>query len=183
MGYMRYRTPLAWSTPDERDGSPNEDVDVAGPMSDLAEYFPCLIGKPGVRPWDPDLLDDWADGNGATATELYATRFILHVWDGKRAWKCGQFDLVDALDFWDETHRTAFVSWVLDPWWPLSLRLGQRCSAPLRDTPAMGLPAFEPLLAETRDTRDTPNTPILELLGRDTPAAEPSAYDIRCSLR
>ena len=174
MGYKRYRIPLAWLGTDERVGWLLDDTDVDSPMSDLAECFPCLIGRPGVRPWDPDALDAWADENGMTATELYAARFILHVWDGKHAWKCGPFDLVDALDFWDETHRTAFVSWVLDPWWPLSLHLASRYPQTVfqgasrteladRDTPLLELPDRTTLIELCERT-----TPLLEIPERTT---------------
>jgi hypothetical protein len=90
-------------------------------MSTLAERFPCLAGKPGVRPWDPAPLDRWAHAETGSAEGLHAARFILNVWDSKRAWRCGRFDLPAALDHWDPVHREAFTSWMKDPWWPLSL--------------------------------------------------------------
>jgi hypothetical protein len=159
MGYMRYRTPLAWLTPDARIGGPSDELALDDHMSDLAECFPCLVGKPGVRPWMPARLDEWANECGATATELYATRFVLHVWDGKHPWKCGRFDLLDALDFWDETHRTAFISWVLDPWWPLSLRLARgHLPDTLRDMQRRDDPRRDTLLQDD-PRRDTPLLP------------------------
>lgn len=88
-------------------------------MSALAERFPCLVGTPGVRRWDPELFDRWAQGSGVTAAQLHAARFILNVWDSKRAWRCGHFDLLHALDHWDDAHRAAVSSWMADPWWPV----------------------------------------------------------------
>jgi hypothetical protein len=87
-------------------------------MSDLAEVFPCLVGKAGVRPWDPTKLDQWASGDKISGSELYAVRFVLNVWNNAHTWRCGRFDFLDALNHWDDTHRAAFALWAKDPWWP-----------------------------------------------------------------
>jgi hypothetical protein len=148
MGYIRYRTPHSWLFPDLRGGLSGE-ADLDAHMSDLAEYFPCIVGKPGVRPWDPERLDEWADQAGTTASELYTARFVLHVWDGTQRWKCGRFDLLEALEFWDELHREAFVSWILDPWWPTSLHIARDpLDEPSRDGPLPDLDRLTPFVPE-----------------------------------
>lgn len=149
MGYIRYRAPRTWLSSERRGGGLSDEAEVDAHMSDLAECFPCLVNKPGVRPWDPERLDEWADQSGATASELYTARFVLHLWDGKHLWRCGRFDLLDALDFWDQVHRAAFISWVLDPWWPLELRMAQdRLDDILGDSMLPDLERLTPLLPE-----------------------------------
>jgi hypothetical protein len=49
MGYIRYRTPRTGRFPERRSGGLKETADLDAHMSDLAECFPCLVGKPGVR--------------------------------------------------------------------------------------------------------------------------------------
>ena len=85
-------------------------------MSVLAEEFPCLEGKPGVRPWQADRLDGWAAEN-ATGAEQAAARFVLRVWNSRIPWLSGRFDLLEALGHWDEADRAAYARWAADPWW------------------------------------------------------------------
>lgn len=40
-------------------------------------------------------------------------RFNLDTW-----WKCGPFDVVEAMSTWDDYHRAAFIAWVNKPWFP-----------------------------------------------------------------
>jgi len=112
-------------------------------MTALAQSFPTLEIAPGVEPFDPDRLDEWASSGAPSHGALYAARFILAVWAGRAGrmgkarksrkkdgwhgewsfslvtpWRCGPFDVVDALGTWDWHHRNAFVAWAQGPWWP-----------------------------------------------------------------
>ena len=74
------------------------------------------LHKPGVNPWDANELDEQFDG--ASHGEKCTIQFLLNLWNGSDDWKCGKFDLFDAFATWNETQRTAFLSWAIDPWWP-----------------------------------------------------------------
>ena len=86
------------------------------------------IAKPGIDPWDPDLLDLHAPG--ATPGELHVIRFLLNLWDGTRDWKCGRFDALEALPVWGAgtPQQWAFLSWADRPWRPS--HSGQRTFRP-----------------------------------------------------
>ena len=87
-------------------------------MEELAKGFPSLQGRPGLRPWDADKLHGWANSHGASNGALSSARFLLSVWNPVRNWKCGRFNLMEALLCWDEAHRQAFLQWAQKPWWP-----------------------------------------------------------------
>lgn len=111
-------------------------------MTGLARSFPTLARADGLEPFDPDKLDAWAMTGGPCHGGLLAARFVLTVWSGQAftfgqqhyikrrtpddlyrvrvetPWRCGLFDVVDALSTWDAQHRAAFVAWALKPWWP-----------------------------------------------------------------
>ena len=82
----------------------------------LAESFPTLRGASGVSPWDPDKFEAWACGPAPGSGALAAARFVLAVYAIGAEWKCGRFDVVHAMNVWDEDHREAFVAWACDPW-------------------------------------------------------------------
>jgi hypothetical protein len=87
-------------------------------MTALCESFPTLREADGVSPWDAERLEAWllsgAPGHGAHC----AGRFVLSVWNSYDQWRCGRFDLHEALSCWDEAHRRAFLAWSARPWWP-----------------------------------------------------------------
>jgi hypothetical protein len=87
-------------------------------MTALALSFPTLANADGVSPWDADRLEAWllsgAPGYGAQC----AGRLVLSVWNSYHEWRCGSFDLHEALGCWDAKHRSAFVAWIARPWWP-----------------------------------------------------------------
>ena len=105
----------------------------------LAARFPSTahFGEP---PWRPEALDDWgvllwqdlsesfdpvfaeeAEEDGLSSLPqimvgLTTARFLLHLWDPDRTWRCGRVDLTQALlCIWDAPHRAAFLSWAQDP--------------------------------------------------------------------
>ena len=86
-------------------------------MQTLALSFPTLTKCRGLQPWDPDEFDQWATGPEPGHGALCAARFVLAVWNPYANWRCGQFDLMEAIFCWDENHRRAFQRWVADPWW------------------------------------------------------------------
>lgn len=108
----------------------------------LAQTFPTLRDADGVFPWDPEKLDAWAR-RGRCHGAILSAQFVLALWHGRLGhvgkprktpekddwsgihrfpvdtfWRCGLFDVVSALTTWDEQHRTAFLAWAKDPWWP-----------------------------------------------------------------
>lgn len=92
-------------------------TDNRGRMSEIAESFSVLRGKPGVRPWNPNKLDQWAL-DVASSSEAHAARFVLGVWNAYADFKSGRFDLHAALNTWDESQRRALAAFLLDPYWP-----------------------------------------------------------------
>ncbi len=81
----------------------------------LAETFLCLQTAPGVLQWDATSLDDWAAAF-MSSDELHSARFVLGVWNSNLRWKCGSFDLYEAIGEWDTSHRRAFLLWAVSPW-------------------------------------------------------------------
>lgn len=117
-------------------------MNAAEKMTALCRQFPTLDKADGVEEWDPEKLDAWACGPAPCHGALYAARFVLSLWNGlmgrvkkgkalrdeegvyahrfslQTPWKCGPFDVVDAMGTWDVPHRQAFLSWAKEPWWP-----------------------------------------------------------------
>lgn len=87
-------------------------------MTALAETFPALRGKPGVRPWDPVALDRAAAKGTWSEAVTDCARFVLAVWNDDAPWKVGRFDLMRAVARWDRDNRAAAVAWLSAPWWP-----------------------------------------------------------------
>jgi len=92
----------------------------------LVMSFPTLRGCPGTMPWNAGRFAAWASGCD-TRAQRNAAQFVLSVWNGSTpddAWWCedplevGRFDPVDALAYWDQMHRAAFLRWCEDPFWP-----------------------------------------------------------------
>ena len=86
-------------------------------MSTFARSFPSAANAPGVRLWDANALERWAAETPLSHGELVTVRFLLAVWDPAHAWRCGSFDLMEAMRVWDPSHRAAFLAWAEDPWW------------------------------------------------------------------
>jgi hypothetical protein len=87
-------------------------------MAAFARTFPSMTKASGVKLWEANTLDRWAAATPISPGELVTARFLLAVWDPEQPWQCGRFDLMEALQVWDEKHRAAFVAWAEDPWWP-----------------------------------------------------------------
>lgn len=83
-------------------------------MSQLAESFPALRGKPGVRPWEPGVLNRWI--GMASSGEQHCARFVLYVWDQYYHWRGGRFDLIEACNVLDDMNRAAIIAWLRAPW-------------------------------------------------------------------
>lgn len=95
-----------------------DHVGLVDKMTTFARTFPSLRELPGSTPWDARRLDRWAADTPLSPGELWTVRFVLSVWDASHPWQCGLFDLMEAYWVWDPNHRTAFLAWALDPWWP-----------------------------------------------------------------
>jgi hypothetical protein len=95
-----------------------EHLDLEARMTALAQTFPSMAKASGVRLWDAHTLDRWASETPISPGEVTTARFLLAVWDPHHVWTCGRFDAMEALRLWDEKHRTAFLAWASDPWWP-----------------------------------------------------------------
>ncbi len=87
-------------------------------MAVFARTFPCLTKAAGVKPWDANTLDQWALDALVSHGELVTAQFLLAVWDPANTWRCGRFDVMEALRVWDTAHLAAFLAWANDPWWP-----------------------------------------------------------------
>lgn len=92
--------------------------DLEAKMAAFARTFPSTAKADGVRLWDAHTLDRWAAETPVSHGELLTAQFLLSVWDSATAWRCGRFELMDALHVWDHRHRAAFLAWASHPWWP-----------------------------------------------------------------
>ncbi len=86
-------------------------------MTAFALTFHSMHYASGVEPWDAVELETWASGPRSHGERVTA-QFLLNVWDPSTEWRCGRFDLMEALRIWDAEHHKAFLRWVTDPWWP-----------------------------------------------------------------
>jgi len=84
-------------------------------MTGLALSFPTLRGVPGAEPWCAEKLDTWAVEGAASIGALHAARFVLAVWNNGPRWRCGRFDLIDAVHTWDRQHLDALRNWLVHP--------------------------------------------------------------------
>lgn len=85
-------------------------------ITQLAEAFHVLKGRPGVRPWDERELHAWYKRGRASTHELSAAVFVLSVWNPTGPWP--KFKFQPAFQGWDRSNRDAFAGWAMDPWWP-----------------------------------------------------------------
>jgi hypothetical protein len=95
-----------------------EEGQAPGPrMTAFALTFHAMRYASGVDPWDADEFDTWGSGPRSHGERVTA-QFLLSVYLPGYDWKCGRFDLMEALRIWDEEHHQAFLRWAADPWWP-----------------------------------------------------------------
>jgi hypothetical protein len=89
---------------------------------DLVRSFHTLATAPGVTGRGDELdlltLDAWAAspmcGNGARE----AAAFVLNLWDSRRAWAVGAFNVFHAIGAWDDKQRAAWQAWAANPFRP-----------------------------------------------------------------
>lgn len=86
-------------------------------LAAFARTFPSMAKASGVKLWDANTLDLWATESPISPGELATAQFLLAIWDPTHNWRCGRFDLMDALKLWDDRHRAAFLAWAEEPWW------------------------------------------------------------------
>lgn len=103
------------------------ETKMAADISQLAQSFPSLRGKPGVEPWDVMALLRWT--MVASHGEVLAAKFVLGVWNPATDWgtiavenkimkKGGaftRFDIFEAMNVWDDAHIAAMAAWVNRP--------------------------------------------------------------------
>ncbi len=105
-------------------------------MSRLCESFPTLRRFPGVRPWNQFDFARGAVGGHMTNASRMAAAFVLSVWNGScleyngrgrpslKTWwndgefRAGTFDAVFAFGVWDHLHKSAYIAWCQNPFWP-----------------------------------------------------------------
>ncbi len=108
-----------------RDISP-EAKERISKLLEIAKRFPSLANTyrggpaPGLQhdQWNPYEFEQWTGSAQAGNQARWAARFLLYLWNPQYEWRCGWFDLHSALNVWDSEHRTAFLTWANDPWWP-----------------------------------------------------------------
>ena len=89
--------------------------DPAEIMTVLARQFPALKGAPGLDPWNPTTLDEWAASGLPGSGACVVVRFLLAVWNGSRdVWKSGPFLLRD-LERLDDENLEAWQAWAARP--------------------------------------------------------------------
>jgi len=94
-----------------------EHLTLEAKMSNFACSFHLLQSAVEGKPWDADALDCWAAETPLSHGEQVTARFVLAVWNPNHSWKCGKFDLMEALRIWDAEHHAAFLAWAREPWW------------------------------------------------------------------
>lgn len=96
------------------------EVEIHAKMTTLALEFPTLRdGVPGVSPWDPRLIDNWACSSGqATSGSRSAVQFLLNVWDPMAEWRSGDFSLREAYGVWDDAHWQVLERFIRHPFFP-----------------------------------------------------------------
>ena len=101
-------------------------------MTQLCESFPTLRGVPGTSPWDQTTFAQWASGPAPSRAMRLAAAFVLSVWNGctpedggwwntslgDEEYRAGRFDAVEAFGVWDSAHRSAFIAWCQEPFFP-----------------------------------------------------------------
>ena len=87
-------------------------------MTTLALTFPTLHQAPGVQPWKPAKLDQWACSPHPCCGARHAARFVLAVWNDHQNWRCGRFHLIEAMHTWDQAHVGALCRWLSAPRFP-----------------------------------------------------------------
>lgn len=68
--------------------------------------------------FDPVYFARWANRELYSHGARCAAQFILSVWNCRVRWRIGRFDLQEAMQCWDLSHREAFLAWAREPWWP-----------------------------------------------------------------
>lgn len=70
----------------------------------------------GTDPWDAELLE--GNFEGASHGERCVIQFLLNVRDPSGKWRCGSFDVLEALTVCDATRHAAFLRWATEPRFP-----------------------------------------------------------------
>lgn len=84
-------------------------------MTALARQFPALRKAPGVDPWHPETLDEWAASGIPSSGEKAVVRFLLAVWNGSEDyWKSGPFRMRD-IEILDDKNLEAWKTWAARP--------------------------------------------------------------------
>ncbi|AWM39168.1 hypothetical protein GobsT_25480 [Gemmata obscuriglobus] len=85
-----------------------EHLSLEEKMTAFAQTFPSMTDAMGVAPWDAGAFDRWADETPISHGERITAQFLLAVWDSGNTWKCGRFDVVQALRLWGPSTEPHF---------------------------------------------------------------------------
>lgn len=81
---------------------------------------PVWTDMPGKSEVDLRALDAWAHAMDPERSDgvAFAASFLLNCFSSYEKWKCGKFDMFEAMRQWDARHQAAFLAWVCEPWRP-----------------------------------------------------------------
>lgn len=77
-----------------------------------------IVDVCGTEAIDLRVLDETAFAMRLGLGTMSVVRFVLNLWSNSFPWKCGKFDLFEALVCWDDSHTRAFQTWAAAPWRP-----------------------------------------------------------------
>lgn len=79
-------------------------------LPSLAKRFPCLVGAEGLEPWTPERFYSWLQTQKQNASSWHAGLLVLNL-QGKGPWE--PFDVVDAIEHFDDANRVVFATWAI----------------------------------------------------------------------
>lgn len=89
-------------------GYERSDLPIEQRLLSLATRFSSLKDAAGISPWDAKKLELWVQAQTDQQSGYHAGLLLLTIWGES---SLGPFDIVSAIQIWDETEKKAFLSW------------------------------------------------------------------------